>query len=74
MLHNYRTIFQQLPYKIRGFVVHNSSEDFYTIVLNSRLSHSQNIKTFWHELEHIANDDFNNDMSVDLIEKFAHAN
>ena len=74
MLDNCTTIYQQLPYKIRGFVVHNACEDFYTIVLNSRFSHSQNIKTFWHELQHITNDDFNSSLSVDLIEKFAHAN
>ena len=74
MTDNYRTIYQQLPYKIRGFVVHNANEDFYTIVLNSRLAHNQNIKTFWHELKHITNDDFNSELSVDVIEKFAHAN
>ena len=31
MQDNYHTIYQELPYKIRGFVVHNSNEDFYTI-------------------------------------------
>lgn len=74
MLDNYTTIYLNLPYKIRGFAVYNTCDDFYTIVLNSRLSHSQNIKTFWHELKHITNDDFNSDLSVDTIEKFAHAN
>lgn len=74
MQDNYHTIFQELPYKIRGFVVHNSNDDFYTIVLNSRLAHNQNIKTFWHELEHITNDDFNSELNIDTIENFAHAN
>lgn len=74
MLDNYHTILQELPYKIRGFVVHNSSEDFYTIVLNSRLSYAQNIKTYWHELEHITNDDFHSSLNVNILEKIAHAN
>lgn len=73
MLDNYHTIFMNLPYKIRGFVVHNSSEDFYTIVLNSRLSYAQNLKTYWHELEHITNDDFNSLLDVNILEKIAHA-
>ena len=72
MFDNYQTIFQQLPYKIRGFVIHNSCEDFYTIVLNSRLSHSQNIKTFWHELKHIKNNDFYSSLTANEIESLAH--
>ena len=72
MFDNYQTIFQQLPYKIRGFVIHNSCEDFYTIVLNSRLSHAQNIKTFWHELKHIKNNDFYSNLTASEIESLAH--
>ena len=74
MLDNYQTIFQQLPCKIKGYVVHNSSEDFYSIVLNSRLSYSQNLKTYLHELEHITNDDFRSLLSVNVLEQLAHAN
>lgn len=72
MLQNYSTIFLNLPYKIRGFAVYNTCEDFYTIVLNSRLSYAQNIKTYLHELEHITNDDFNSKLTVNELETLAH--
>ena len=72
MLDNYNTIYLNLPNKIRGFAVYNTIEDFYTIVLNSRLSYAQNVKTFWHELKHITNDDFNSSLSVNEIEALAH--
>ena len=72
MLDNYTTIFQNLPCKIKGFVVYNSKEDYYTIVLNSRLSYDQNIKTFIHELKHINNDDFSSTLSATTIEALAH--
>lgn len=47
----------QLPVTIRGFVKENE-DGTYTIVLNSRLSYEQNLKTYKHELSHIANNDF----------------
>lgn len=72
MLDNYTTIYQNLPYKIKGFAVYNSKEDYYTIVLNSRLSHDQNIKTFIHELKHINNDDFSSSLTATTIEALAH--
>lgn len=72
MLDNYTTIFQNLPYKIKGFAIYNSKEDYYTIVLNSRLSYDQNIQTFIHELKHIKNDDFNSSLTATTIEALAH--
>lgn len=72
MIENYSTIYSNLPYKIKGFVVYNSVEDYHTIVLNSRHSHAQNVQTFWHELTHIKNNDFNSPHSVDFIEKLVH--
>ena len=72
MLDNYSTIYQNLPYKIKGFAVYNSKEDYYTIVLNSRLSYDQNIKTFIHELKHINNDDFSSYLTATAIETLAH--
>lgn len=47
----------QLPVTIRGFVKENE-DGTYTIVLNSRLSYEQNLKTYKHELSHITNNDF----------------
>lgn len=72
MLDNCITIFQNLPYKIKGFAVYNSNDDYYTIVLNSRLSHDQNLKTYIHELKHINNNDFFSDLDVSMIEACAH--
>lgn len=72
MLDNYTTIYLNLPCKIKGFAVYNSCEDFYTIVLNSRLSYAQNIKTYWHELRHIKNNDFFSNLTVNELETLAH--
>ena len=72
MLDNYHTIFQNLPCKIKGYAVYNTSEDFYTIVLNSRLAYNQNLETYIHELEHIYNDDFNSSMPATILESLAH--
>ena len=72
MLDNYNTIYLNLPNKIRGFAVYNTIEDFYTIVLNSRLSYAQNVKTFWHELKHIKNNDFYSNLTVNELESLAH--
>lgn len=59
-----------LPPKIRGFVVRRNGED--TIVLNSRLSREQNMKTYLHEKKHIERGDFENGGDVDQIERDAH--
>ena len=72
MLDNYNTIYLNLPNKIRGFAIYNTCEDFYTIVLNSRLSYAQNVKTFWHELKHIKNNDFYSNLTVNELESLAH--
>ena len=65
-------IFYNLPYKVRGFTIHNAIDDFYTIVLNSRMSYDSNLKTFAHELEHITNEDFIRYKNVSNIEFLAH--
>ena len=66
------TIFQNLPYKIKGFAVYNSNDDYYTIVLNSRLSHDQNLKTYIHELKHINNNDFYSELTATKLETLTH--
>ena len=43
-----------LPTSVRGFCYHDDNgEEF--IIVNSRLTHEQNRKTFDHEMEHIEN-------------------
>lgn len=61
----------ELPYTIHSYVVLNKDQS-YTIVLNSKLSHEQNIISYWHEIEHIKNGDYEKKCSVDMIELFAH--
>lgn len=48
-----------LPTSVRGFVYHDDDGEMY-IVLNSRLSHEQNLLTFVHELKHIRRGDLDN--------------
>lgn len=45
-----------LPTSVRGFVYHDDDGELY-IVLNSRLSHEQNLSTYVHELKHISRGD-----------------
>ena len=48
-----------LPTSVRGFVYHDDDGETY-IVLNSRLSHEQNLSTYVHELKHIRRGDLDN--------------
>lgn len=72
MENNYTIVYENLPVSVRGFTMHNAEDDFFTIVLNSRMSHFMNIKTFSHELAHITNDDFELYKNVGQIERNAH--
>lgn len=70
ILENIKTVLYDLPQGIKGYTLHK--DGFYTIVLNSKLSHEQNKKTYLHEMFHIENGDFDNTNSVGLIELYAH--
>lgn len=63
----------ELPATVRSFVVSHADQT-YTIVLNSRLSHEQNILSYHHELNHIRNGDYEKKCTVDMIEVVAHGN
>ena len=65
------TLLVDLPGTIKAFVT-KDTDDFYTIYLNSRLSHEQNVVSFIHEMEHIENDDFYSDLTADQIERVRH--
>ena len=65
------TMLVDLPGTIKAFVA-KDTDDFYTIYLNSRLSHEQNIVSFIHEMEHIEKDDFYSDLTADQIERVRH--
>lgn len=63
--------YTEMPTTVRSFVIVNS-DSTYTIILNSKLSHEQNIISYWHEIDHIRNGDYEKKCSVDLIEITAH--
>ncbi len=69
---NINIIYMNMPCKIKGYVAYNTADDYYTIVLNSRLSFSQNQQTFEHEMKHIKNGDFFSDANINLIENYSH--
>ncbi len=52
-----RVILRDLPHSINGFTIFDGF-DFYTIVLNSRLTFEHQRETYFHELSHIACGDF----------------
>lgn len=66
--------YEALPYTVGGFVKETCEPDgdYYTIILNSRLSYERQCDTFAHEIEHIKNDDFHSERSVAEIENERH--
>lgn len=63
--------YMELPSTIRSFVVANKDMT-YTVILNCKLSHEQNLISYQHELDHILRGDYEKKCSVDLIEINAH--
>lgn len=62
----------ELPATVRSFVVANKDQT-YTIVLNCKLSHEQNLLSYQHELNHIINGDYEKKCPTDIIEIIAHS-
>lgn len=59
-----------LPSKVKGFTVPDVNDD-YTVYINKHLCYEQMLKTYWHELNHIFNGDFEKH-DVQEIELFEH--
>lgn len=59
-----------MPLTIRSFV--ELENDFYTIVINSRLSYELQIECFLHEVSHITSGDFGKEGTADEIEMSLH--
>ena len=59
-----------LPLTIVGFTI--VTDDYFTSALNRNLSFERNMQTYYHELKHISNGDFDKKTSVGLIEIMAH--
>lgn len=69
-MENINTIYANLPTTIPAYIVENSDMS-YTIVLNARLSRERNIISYYHEIRHILQKDFEKE-NVQEIEKEAH--
>ena len=61
-----------MPTTIKAYTV-NNNDDSYTIVLNSRLSREQHLRSYHHEMLHIERGDYDRQSkNVQLVEIFAH--
>lgn len=64
-------IFYNMPTSIRAYTILNSDAS-YTIVLNARLTREQHLLSYYHEMKHIENGDYDKKADVGLLELFAH--
>ena len=64
---DYFVYYEDFPPTVRGVVTPNDDGTF-SIFLNSRLSDSQKLLTYLHEVRHIENDDFYNGKPLQIIE------
>ena len=71
MITDVRTVLQDLPVAVKGFVVTDENGDP-TIVLNARHNRKTNIETYQHELAHILGNDIYRPESADEIEAWSH--
>ena len=60
-----------MPCTIKSYVVSNSDLTF-TIVINSRQCHEQQVRAYQQELAHILNGDYDKKCSADIIELSMH--
>lgn len=66
---DYNIRLMDLPTGVKGLV--KEKGDYYTIVLNSRLTWEQNRKTFRHDYDHLEDNDYEKS-DVDAIESISH--
>ena len=67
---DYEVVYEDMPPKIKAFTV--CADDKYIIVLNSTLSYEQNRISFYHEIDHIKNGDFDKEIDADFLELCSH--
>lgn len=63
--------FIDMPTSIKAYTMLNNDET-YTIVLNARLTREQHLLSYYHEMKHIENGDYEKKTDVGLLELFAH--
>ena len=69
---NFMVVYQNLPEKVNAFTMYHAGDDYYTIILNSRVSYDCAKRAFKHELKHIQNNDFVRFKNVGRIEELTH--
>lgn len=67
-----RIVMMDLPVSVHGFVV-SDGFDFYTIVINPRLSNQMQQEACDHEIDHLINGDLSimQDMNRDLLQELS---
>ena len=68
-----KAILIDLPPRIHGLTVYHPEADFYTILINARLSDQMQCDAYDHEISHINNHDFEHIYPVDELEALRHA-
>ena len=59
-----------LPTRVKAVSTKNE-DDSYTVILNSKLNHEQNLESYKHEIRHIKNNDHDK-QDVNMIELLNH--
>ena len=68
-MNNVLVRFMDMPPTVRGCCVrHFDDDEYFTILLNSRLSVDMQEKAYRHEIEHIMQNDFSCNLNADQIE------
>lgn len=70
MIEDTRVILKDLPTTIGGCV--KKQDDYYTIILNARMTRERNLETFADELDHIITDALDQERTADQIELESH--
>lgn len=71
---NNRTVLMDMPISVKALIGYDPVDDFYTIYINARHSQSQQLQAYFHEMEHIDQDDLNSPMlsNVGYMEEKRH--
>lgn len=67
---DYYVQYIKLPYKVKGVTIPNDDGTF-NIFINSIIPPDEQEKAYLHELHHIENDDFYNEIPASIIERIA---
>ena len=75
-MNEFNVIFCDLPPTVKGMIVkmfdYENGDDYYTIVINSRLNLEQQQEAFLHEMRHLEARDFDSVCAVGVLEMKRH--